>query len=148
MTIFAPSDNLGPNLIILVYPPGLALYLGAISVINFLTIFSEKSRANDLLVWRFPALARVISFSTKEANSFALALVVLIFSFNIKLLAKDFRRAFLWSRPLLSFLPFFLFRMLCLFGFYFCGFSLFGWFCFFDQHSGNGDFFPKDIGKH
>jgi len=95
MAALAASAFLWPSLIILVYPPFLSLNLTAKSSTIFLTTLSVKNLLKNLLEARFPAFALVIFFSTKEDISLALASVVLIFSFNIKAEAKDFKRALL-----------------------------------------------------
>ncbi len=111
MAIFAPSDCLFPNLIILVYPPFLSRYLGAISLNSFLIISGENSLTSNLREAKEPILALVIRFSAKSETSLLLASVVLIFSFKKSALASALRSALLWSLFLLSFLPFFRFRM-------------------------------------
>ena len=106
MAIFVPFDFLGPNLIILVYPPFLSLYLGPSSPINFLTTRVEKNLNKNLLMAKSDFFDLLIYFSTKDRNSFALISVVLIFSFKIKAVANDFNKALLCPLFRENFLPF------------------------------------------
>ena len=78
-TTSALSPWRGPNFRILVYPPFLSSYFGAISSKSLVTTVSSKTYAKTcLLAWRSPRFAKVISFSASLPASFALQSVVWI----------------------------------------------------------------------
>src|SRR3989344_5256643 len=107
ITIFAPSVLRGPIFIILVYPPCLSKYLGAISSTNFLTTDGVMAAANNLRFAKELTLARVINFSATTLNSFAFASVVFILPCKKRLAVNKCNRALRWFLGRDNILPLF-----------------------------------------
>ena len=111
IAILALSDFRGPSFMILVYPPCLSIYFGAISLNNFLTVAPDNSFAKILLLAILLSFARVMNFSATDRNSLALASVVFIFPCKKRLVAMVLKRAIRWFFGLDNILPLFRFRI-------------------------------------